>query len=134
MTPGKKKLKSRSITRSISKFSIILVGILGGLLKATEITYIEELKIANHLRTTNPQQFLEQIDYVAGLQLPDEENEALRNYLLGYAAALKGNSEQAIGYYHKVIASRAHNPLVIRTKLALANLQVLNKEDRKSVV
>lgn len=128
MTPGKKKLKSRSITRSISKFSIILVGILGGLLKATEITYIEELKIANHLRTTNPQQFLEQIDYVAGLQLPDEENEALRNYLLGYAAALKGNSEQAIGYYHKVIASRAHNPLVIRTKLALANLQVLNKD------
>ena len=127
MIPEKKKSKSPSVIRSALQLTLVLVGILGGLLKATEINYIEELKIANHLRTTNPQQFLEQIHYLTEVNLPDNENEALRDYLLGYAEALKGNSEKSIEYYHKVIASNPNEELVIRTKLALANLQVLNK-------
>lgn len=128
MIPGKKKSGSHSFLRSIYKLSIIVIGIFGGLLQATEITYVEELKIANHLRTTDPQQFLQQVNYISELELPDKENKALRDYLLGYAEALKGNSEQSIAHYQKVIASQVNKPLVIRTKLALANLQVLNKD------
>lgn len=133
MIPGKKKSRSHSFSRSIYKLSIILIGLLGGLLQATEIAYIEELKIANHLRTTDPQQFLQQVNYIAELELPDKENKALRNYLLGYAEALRGNSAQSTNYYQKVIDSQANKPLVIRAKLALANLLVLNKDYVKSL-
>lgn len=133
MIPGKKKSRSHSFPRSIFKLSIIVIGILGGLLQATEITYIEELKIANHLRTTDPQQFLHQVNYISELELSDKENKALRDYLLGYAEALRGNSDQSINYYQRVIGSQANKPLVIRAKLALANLLVLNKDYVKSL-
>ncbi|ACV25791.1 GGDEF domain-containing protein [Kangiella koreensis] len=133
MIPGKKKSRSHSFSRSIYKLSIILIGFLGGLLQATEITYIEELKIANHLRTTDPQQFLQQVSYISELELADKENKALRDYLLGYAEALKGNSEKSIKHYQKVVSSKANKPLILRTKLALANLLVLNKDYVKSL-
>ena len=89
----------------------------------------EQLKSADAVRSSNPEQFNEIIERLKGNKqyLSDEQTHYL-NYLLAYQQSISGKLESSVKNYKEIINSNASNTLKFRANYSIINTYAITQQ------